>query len=453
VGLALDAGDVAPAAQFEQVQLGAHLQHLRHRVGRKRVGLAVARVTAARIPACTATAGRLHLGQGEQGQGGRIQGARAGQRFSVVAGELGVGEVQITTHQGHQREAGVGAGSDADDLVRIESHAQPVVGIALVPVGDALLQHQATVDLAVGWRKVVGVEGLDPVECCQVLPGLLQLQRQRQRHEVKDFLQVSRRPLRSVGITEQLPDELAAFGQLAVTQLLGDDQGAVPQCRRQRFTQFVGQCQKIGRGEFARLRCAESRMVAQLAEQFLAGGRLRLSRAQLRQQVVFRVGKDSHGRVPGGITAHPAPFLVEVGLGVGLAGVERQHPVGSRVDRAQHRRNTAESSGAQGQQHLLQRGQRLLRARDLLVSAVLAIDAQLLGQLLGDDVHVTLASDGGDTGLPQQRQRRLFCGAHHRLHRLRQRLLLLKSGLQRATPRLACLSACAPCWQRLDRQG
>ena len=104
--------------------------------------------------------------------------------------------------------------------------------------------------------------------------------------------------------------------------------------------------------------------------------------------------------MPGGVSAHPAPFFVKVRLAIRLRGVERQHPIGRRIRRPQHRGHGLEAPGAQGKEHVLQGLQGLVDARGLLMPTALAVDAQLLGQPVGDRGGILVGSDGGDTRIP-----------------------------------------------------
>jgi len=193
----------------------------------------------------------------------------------------------------------------------------------------------------------------------------------------------------------------------------------------------------IAEGKGPRLHRCEPRLVAQIRHQLPVrvglGNRPRWSRwnrwnrdrAQLRQQVDLGIGEDADGGVPGAVAAHPEPLLVEVFLGVRLGRIECQHPRRRRVDRAEYRWLGLQPPGAQGQQHHLQRFQPLLGARGPLPPAVQAVDAELLAQPVGDDRRVPIPGDGSQACLSEQRQSLLLGGAHHRLHRLGQRQLLL----------------------------
>lgn len=280
---------------------------------------------------------------------------------------------------------------------------------------------------------MVGVERLDPVQRHRVLPGPLQLQGQGQGYEEEDLLNVVRR-LGRVGDAgeERVADERAPGGQLRVGDLLGDGQDFRAQGCRQHSAEVVGQGLVIAEGKGPRLHRCEPRLVAQVRHQLpVRVGlvnrpwwcRWNRDRAQLRQQVDLGIGEDADGGVPGAVAAHPQPLLVEVFLGVGLGRIECQHPRRRRVDRAEHRWLGLQAPGAQGQQHHLQRFQPLLGARGPLPPAVQAVDAELLGQPVGDDRRVPIPGDGGQACLSEQRQG-LLGGAHHRLHRLGQRQLL-----------------------------
>ena len=299
--------------------------------------------------------------------------------------------------------------------MRVQADPQPVVGIALVRGGDRLLQHEPVVDLALVGREVVGVEGLDPVQCDQVLPGPLQLQGQGQGHEVEDLLDVVRGLGRIGDVGEELlADELAPVGQLGIGEGFGDRQGVGPQGRRQIAAEVARQLLVVAVGEVLRPRRGEPGLVAQIGHQLLVRGGLvqrprrrwwNGERAQLGQQVGLRVGEDPDGRVPGAVAPHPEPLLVEVLLDVRLVRIERQLPPGRRVRRPQDRRLGLQPTGPQGQQHLLQRLQCLLGSGRSLVTAVAAVDAELAGQPFGDDRGVAITGDRGQARLPEHRQR------------------------------------------------
>ena len=187
-----------PVRILNRLSSPRQFQRLRHRIRREWAGLA-------------ARTRRLHLRQGEQGEGCLVEGAGARDRLALVAGELGVGEVEIAARQGHQREPGVSVAVCGGDLVGVQADTEPVVGIALVRGGDRLLEREPVVDLALVGGEVVGVEGLDPVQCHQVLPGPLQLQGQGEGHEVEDLLDIVRDLGRIGDVGEELrADELAA---------------------------------------------------------------------------------------------------------------------------------------------------------------------------------------------------------------------------------------------------
>ena len=88
-----------------------------------------------------------------------------------------------------------------------------------------MFQLQSVVDLPLVHGQVVGVDDPEPVERSQVLTGLLELQRQRDGHEVKDLPQVCRNILRLYSRGDRFPSPIEEREQVTLGVLLGDLEG------------------------------------------------------------------------------------------------------------------------------------------------------------------------------------------------------------------------------------
>ena len=101
IDLPLQARDVAPGAQLEQVELGPEAQGRQHAIG----GDSEVAIRPGQWGRQRQRAGGGEIRRVEQRDRGEIERARARQGFGRVAGELRVGEVEKTSNQEEERGA------------------------------------------------------------------------------------------------------------------------------------------------------------------------------------------------------------------------------------------------------------------------------------------------------------------------------------------------------------